>query len=73
MTSVYISINKAKILIPVGSSDDPIVGLDKVFARGIIPPAYQKDIFVQYGTDSSMLSCDIARAIISTIRFACAF
>ncbi len=72
MGNTYILINKRKIAIPVGPKDDPIDGLDKVFDRGIMPPAYQKDIFVQCNPDSSPLSCDIARAIISTIRFACA-
>ena len=71
MNNAYILINKGKITIPVGSKYDPVAGLDKVFDGGIIPPAYQKDIFVQCTPASSMLSCDIARAIVSTIRFAC--
>lgn len=70
---VYIVINKDKVTIPVGPQDDPVLGLDKIFAGGILPPAYQIDIFTLCSRDSSLLSCDIARAVVLTIRFAKAF
>ncbi|OHA47289.1 MAG: hypothetical protein A3A80_00100 [Candidatus Terrybacteria bacterium RIFCSPLOWO2_01_FULL_44_24] len=70
MHNAYIVINKGKTLIPVGPGKDAVGALDRVVANSIIPPACLKEAFVACWKDSSLLSCDIAEAIVSTIRFA---